>query len=556
MRLATAQPWIAHYPKNMPADISIAPYQSLAEFMREQCKKYSDQVAFENFDSTLTYAELDQMSGYFAAYLQHKLHLRKGDRFGIMLPNMLQFPIALLAALRIGLVVVNINPLYTPDELIHQIKDAGMSALIVMENFASVVEQARKKVALEHVIVTKMGDCLSGMKGPLINLYLKYIRKDIPSWTMNDVYWFLDILSDAKQHDMQCSEVDITPDDCAMLQYTGGTTGVAKGAMLSNRNVLSNIIQCYTWVEGRLAGGDNVVVTALPLYHIFSLTGCFFFMYAGCRSLLITNPRDMNFFVRFLMKKKFSIFVGINTLFNGLLQQKQFSSVDFSHLKLVISGGMALQETVANQWQSQTGSVIVEGYGLTEASPVVTINAMTVERFTGSVGYPVPSTSISIRDEQDDEVAIGAVGELWVKGPQVMQGYWQRPEETRKVIQNGWLKTGDIARVDEKGRVFIVDRRKDMIIVSGFNVYPNEIEAVIMAHPKVAEVAVVGIPCSQSGEAVKAFITPRDADLTSDDIITFCRQKLTNYKIPKVIEFAKELPKSNVGKVLRRALRE
>jgi len=546
--------WLNHYPSGMPEQVDPDTFASIADFITAQCHKYTDLPAFENFGSQITFREFEEKSRHLAAYLQQELGLVKGDRFAIMLPNIIQFPIALYAALLAGLVIVNVNPLYTVRELSHQLKDSGAKAMIVMENFASTLSEALPMTEVKHIIVTRMGDCLAPIKGLLINCYLKFIKRQVPEWSIPGAINYLHIMRHKCKREF--NPVDIQGGDMAFLQYTGGTTGLAKGAILTNRNVVANIYQCLTWVQEKLQEGKDTVITALPLYHIFSLTGCFFFMAAGSKALLITNPRDIKLFVKILKSHKFSLFVGLNTLFNGLMHHPKFKDIDFSNLNLVISGGMALQKTVADRWKEKTGSVIVEGYGLTEASPVVAINALSNGEFTGGVGYPIPSTDVQIRDKEDREVALGKKGELWVSGPQVMKGYWGREEATNDVIDSeGWLRTGDIAKIDDKGMVYIVDRKKDMIIVSGFNVYPNEIEEVIMSNPGVKEVAVIGVSSDRTGELVKAFIVRTDKNLQEEDIVAFCKKRLTKYKIPKVIEFRSELPKSNVGKVLRRALR-
>lgn len=549
------KPWFELYPDTVPHEIHVDENLSLVDYLSEQCRKFSNLVAFENFSSRMTFSEFDEQSTLFAAYLQRKLGFIKGERFAIMLPNVIQFPIAMFGALKAGLTIVNVNPLYTVRELSHQLKDSGARGIIVMENFASTVSEALPLLEIKHVIVTRIGDYLNFFERHFFHCYLKYIKHEIHEWHIPCAEHFREVMEEAKRYEY--FPVKLHGEDIAFLQYTGGTTGLAKGAILTHYNIISNVYQCLAWVKQKLQHGTDTVVTALPLYHIFSLTGCFFFMAVGSCALLITNPRDTKLFVKILRKSKFSVFVGLNTLFNGLLHQKKFSKIDFSHLQLVISGGMALQKPVADRWQEATGSVIIEGYGLTEASPVVSINPLNISKFTGSIGVPVPSTNISIRDKNKQEVPMGSPGELWVHGPQVMRGYWGKPKETENVLDEyGWLRTGDIAYVNEQGMIFIVDREKDMIIVSGFNVYPNEIEEVIMHHPGVREVAVVGVPSLKTGEAVKAFVVRSEEKLKEQDIIGFCQQRLTKYKIPKFIEFRSELPKSNVGKVLRRELRD
>ncbi|OGO94190.1 MAG: long-chain-fatty-acid--CoA ligase [Coxiella sp. RIFCSPHIGHO2_12_FULL_42_15] len=546
--------WFDLYPDNVPHEIHIDEELSLIDYLGEQCRKFSNLVAFKNFSGRITFAEFDEQSTLFATYLQQKLGFVRGERFAIMLPNIIQFPVAMFGALKAGLTVVNVNPLYTVRELSHQLKDSGARGIIVMENFAHTVAEALPLSEIKHVIVTRIGDYLNELERHFFHFYLKYLKHEIHDWHIPCAERFIDIMQEAKKYEYL--PVKMEGKDTAFLQYTGGTTGLAKGAVLTHHNIISNVHQCLVWVRKKLQHGTDTVVTALPLYHIFSLTGCFFFMAVGSCALLITNPRDIKLFVKILRKNKFSVFVGLNTLFNGLMHQKNFSKIDFSHLQLVISGGMALQKPVADRWQETTGSVIIEGYGLTEASPVVCINPLTIAKFTGSIGVPIPSTDISIRDKGGHEVPLGSHGELWVHGPQVMGGYWKKPQETANVLdEHGWLRTGDIAYANEHGMLFIVDREKDMIIVSGFNVYPNEVEEIIMSHPGVREVAVVGVPSEKTGEAVKAFIVRSDDKLQAQDIIAFCYPRLTKYKIPKLIEFRNELPKSNVGKVLRRELR-
>lgn len=535
--------------------ININQYHSLLDFIDQQCVTYHHSIAFENFGTQMTFKELHDRSVIFAAYLQCDLKLKKGDRFGIMLPNILQFPIALCGALRAGLIIVNINPFYTIEELSHQLNDAGVTAMIILENVASTLEKALPLISVQHVIVTSMGDCLSGMKGFLLDAYLKYIRRQIPDWHIPHAILYDAIFNTVPQKFF--SPVAIDSKDIAFLQYTGGTTGTPKGAMLSHGNIVANIIQSLEAIKTKLSMGCDTVIMALPLYHIFSLTGCLFFMAAGAKSLLITDPRDMRLFVKILRSHRFEIFMGLNTLFNGLMRQEDFKKINFSSLRLVISGGMALQQAVADRWQALTHTVIIEGYGLTETSPVVAINPVnSTLSFSGSVGLPAPLTEVSIRDSADQAVAVGEAGELWVRGPQVMQGYWHQPAETKAVLNaEGWLRTGDLARIDEKGMIYIVGRQKDMIIVSGFNVYPVEIESVLMLHPSVKEAAVVGTPSEKTGEAVTAFIVLQAEGPTAQDIIDFCKQHLTKYKIPTKIIFCTELPKSSVGKVLHRKLR-
>lgn len=548
--------WLKHYPSDIPETINPDSHDSVVALFDKSCKEFANNPAFSNLGVELTYAQLDEHATAMAAYFQQELKLEKGDRIALMMPNLLQFPVAMFGALKAGLVVVNVNPLYTATELAHQLNDADAKALIVMCKFACTVEKALPDINLEHVIVTDIGDMLGTLKGMMVNFVVKHIHHGVPAYNIPNEISFKTAL--AKGHELAFKPVAIQGDDLAFLQYTGGTTGVAKGAMLSHRNMVANVIQSLTWVRGDLRASEEVIVAALPLYHIFSLTVCCMcFMTLGSKCLLITDPRDMKRFMNILRKEKFTVFAGVNTLFNGLLNQADFDKLNFSNLKLTIGGGMAVQQVVSDRWQNVTGQAIIEGYGLTETSPVVSINPIKQTHFNGSVGLPVPSTDVQVRDENGKVLPIGGEGELWVKGPQVMQGYWQKPEETANVIDaDGWLSTGDIVRLDERGYIYIIDRKKDMILVSGFNVYPNEIEAVIAQHSGVLEVAVIGVPCEKTGEAVKAFIVKKDPDITEGMIIAHCRESLTSYKVPRRIEFRDELPKTNVGKVLRRSLRD
>lgn len=548
------KPWLKLYPAGVPVNIKVEEHTSLRDYVTQQCREFANQIAFQNFSKQITYAEFDAVSTRLAAYFQHGMGLKKGDRLAIMLPNVLQFPITMLAAIKAGIVIVNINPLYTARELVLQLNDSGAQAIIVLENFARTLSEALPKTQVKHVVVTKPGDCLDFRERCLSWLIAKVIKRTIPAWQINGAIFFNDALLAAQS--MPLDLVPLQGSDIAFLQYTGGTTGTVKAAILTHANVLANVHQCLAWVKSKLSYGKDTVVTALPLYHIFSLMGCLFFMGVGANALLISNPRNYPLFIKTLKKKRFTIFVGLNTMFNSLMRQPGFDEINFSTLRLVISGGMALQKAVADRWQELTGNVIVEGYGLTEASPVVTINPVDVTAFNGSIGVPISSTDLQIRDKQGRVLAYGEYGEIWVSGPQVMQGYWQKPAETALVLDSqGWLRTGDIGYIDQDGRVYVVDREKDMIIVSGFNVYPNEIEEVLAGHPRVKEVAVIGVPSQSTGEAVKAFIVV-DQPVSADELVKFCQDRLTHYKIPKTIQFMRELPKSNVGKVLRRELRE
>ena len=547
--------WFKNYQKGVPHAINDHDYSSLVHLFEESCQKYAQNTAYTNLNFDLTYQKLNQYSLALAAYLQH-LNLKKGDRVAIMMPNLLQYPIALFAILRAGLVVVNTNPLYTAEELAHQLNDAGAKAIIVLANFAHTVEKALPKMpALKHILVTEVGDCLSIMKRFLVNNVVKYIKKMVPAYHLPNAIKFFDTLKYPTTAFKACT---ITSQDIAFLQYTGGATGIAKGAILTHKNMVANVLQAYSWVAPLHINQQDIIVTALPLYHIFSLTAnCLLFLKAGAKNILITNPRDMNRFINDIKNSQFTAITGVNTLFNALLNHSKFGQIDFSKTKLALSGGMALQKSVAHRWYETTHIKLLEAYGLTETSPAVTINPLYLENYNGSIGLPLPSTDISIRDDNHNECGVNEPGELCVKGPQVMRGYWQRPDETQAVMTaDGFLKTGDIARVDDEGYVYLVDRKKDMIIVSGFNVYPNEIEQVISLMPQVLEVGVIGIKHEVSGERIKACIVKRDASLTKDAIIAHCRQHLTGYKIPKIIEFYEELPKTNVGKILRRALKE
>lgn len=548
--------WLKSYPPGVPAEIDPDAYRSLVELFENSCKKYPDSPAFYSLGKTITYRELDAYTRDFAAYLQTDLKLKKGDRFAIMLPNILQYPIAMFGALRAGLVIVNVNPLYTVDELKHQMNDSGADVLLVLTNFANVVQKALPQMqSLKHVIVTNVGDMLPALKGFITNFVLKYVYKKIPDWALPNPIYFKTTLSKGKKATFK--PVDLAGDDIAFLQYTGGTTGVSKGAVLTHRNLIANIQQASAWFEGLVLGGNEIIITALPLYHIFSLTAnCFFFTMIGGLNVLIANPRDMAASIKEMKKFKFTAITGVNTLFNGLLKDPNFAQLDFSKLRLSLGGGMAVQQVVAERWQKVTGAPLLEAYGLTETSPCVTINPANLKAYNGSIGLPVSSTDVCILDEDQKEVPIGEPGELAVKGPQVMSGYWEHPRETAKVFtKDGWLLTGDIASIDEQGYLRILERKKDMVLVSGFNVYPNEIEGVLAKIPGVKEVAVIGVPDESSGEAVKAFVVKEDPALTAADVIAFARNHLTGYKRPKHVEFVDELPKTNVGKILRRALR-
>ncbi|NND65854.1 MAG: AMP-binding protein [Gammaproteobacteria bacterium] len=549
-------PWLASYPTGIPAEINIDAYSSLADVIEQSCQAFSNNVAYRSFGQTLTFAELDQASQAFANYLQTKCGVEKGDRVALMMPNLLQYPVALFGILRIGAVVVNVNPLYTPRELHHQLDDSGAKVIIVLENFAHTVQQVLAEVPTSIVIVTRLGDMVGGLKGQLINIVVKYLKRSVPRWSFERFDWFKNALRDGET--FAAKPVKLNHDDLAFLQYTGGTTGVAKGAMLSHGNMVANLEQASAWLGTALTTGKEAVITALPLYHIFSLTAnCLVFMKLGGENILITNPRDLPAFIKTLKNTRFTALTGVNTLFNALLHTPGFADINFSSLKLTLGGGMAVQRSVAHSWQQVTRSPLLEAYGLTETSPAVCINPLIDGEFNGSIGLPIPSTVVTVRGEHDDEqMPSGDIGELCVHGPQVMKGYWQRPEETIKVMtSDGALRTGDMGYIDAKGYVFLTDRKKDMILVSGFNVYPNEVEEVVVSHPDVIEAAAVGVPDAHSGEIVKVYVVRKNDLLTEQMLIDFCQKNMTRYKVPKQVEFRDHLPKTNVGKILRRALR-
>jgi len=542
------------YPPGVPHEIDPDKYASLVEMFNKYVGVYADRPAFINMGAEITFTELEQQAKAFAAYLQQDLGLVKGDRFAIMVPNCLQYPIALFGALLAGLTVVNVNPLYTARELEHQLKDSGAKAMLIIENFAHTLEQVVDNTPVENVILTSLGDRLGGIKGGLVNFVVKYIKKMVPAFKLSNTVRFNKVIS--KGSSLPYTPVLLSGDDLAFLQYTGGTTGVSKGAMLTHRNMVANLEQAKAAIKPQLEEGKELVVTALPLYHIFALTAnCLTFLTLGGSNLLITNPRDMPGFIKELSKYKFTAITGVNTLFNGLLNTPGFSDLDFSHLKVSLGGGMAVQRPVAEKWESVTKTRLLEGYGLTECAPLVTLCPYNQQQYSGSIGLPASSTDIKIMDEEGNEVPVGESGEMWVYGPQVMKGYYNRQEATDEILKDGWLATGDIACMDENGFFKIVDRKKDMIIVSGFNVFPNEIEEVAVTHPGIIEAAAVGVPHDVCGEEVKLFAVRKDDSLTTDDVIAHCRASLTNYKVPKHIEFRDELPKTNVGKILRRELR-
>ncbi|HRE30975.1 MAG TPA: AMP-binding protein [Candidatus Berkiella sp.] len=550
--------WLKSYDSGVPEFINPDQYPSLVALAEESFQKFRDKACYSNMGVTLTYEDIDHKSQAFAGFLQKTCHLAKGERVALMMPNVMQYPVALFGALRAGLTVVNVNPLYTPRELRRVLQDSGAKCIVVLANFAHVLEQALDDSQVEHVVVTELGDLLGCIKGCIVNAVVKHIKKMVPHWHIPHAHSFKDVISHKNKNAFQ--PVTMTGDDLAFLQYTGGTTGGVKGAMLTHRNMVSNVLQASAWIEPfienkKIEGG---IITALPLYHIFSLTAnCLVFLRAGITNILITNPRDIPGFVKELKRQTFAIMTGVNTLFNALLHNEEFIKLDFSKFIFTLGGGMAVQRAVAEHWKEVTGVALIEAYGLTETCPAVTINPMSLKNYNGSIGLPISSTNIKIVDDNNQELPLGDAGELCVQGPQVMKGYWNQPDKTAEVISSdGWLHTGDVATVDEQGFVRIVDRKKDIIIVSGFNVYPNEVEDVIAGIKGVKEVAIIGVKNDEHGEIVKAFIVSIDPALTAEQVIAYCRKDLTGYKVPREIEFRTELPKTNVGKILRRALRE
>ena len=550
------KPWLKSYEPGINAEIDITRYKSITDVFAQSAAKFATKPAFQNMGKTLTYAETAKLIADFASYLQNVLKLPRGERIAIMLPNLLQYPVVLFGALQAGMVVVNTNPLYTPRELEHQLKDSGASVIVVLENFAATLQAVLPNTQVKHVIVASVGDMFGAIKGGIINFVVRKIKKMVPAYHIENAIPFQTAMKQGAAQPFQ--KVELTRSDTAFLQYTGGTTGVAKGAVLSHGNICANMMQAAEWIKNRLRQGEETVIAALPLYHIFALTvNLMIFTDAGSKIVLITNPRDMKAFLGDMKKERVSVFVGVNTLFNSLVNNPAFAELDFSNLRLTLGGGMATQQAVAEKWKRITGTPIVEAYGLTEASPGVCCNPLNIETYSGGIGLPIPSTEIELRDSEGNTVPQGQPGEMWVKGPQVMQGYWNRPEETAKAIDpRGFLETGDIAVMDEKGWFKLVDRKKDLIVVSGFNVYPNEIEEVIAHNDKVLEVACIGVPSDKTGEALKVFVVKKDPSLTKEELTAFCRTELTGYKVPKDIEFRDELPKSNVGKILRRELKE
>ena len=547
--------WLTAYPSGVPREVDPSVYPSLKHLFESSCEKYAGAPAFTNMNATLSFSQLEEVSRAFAAWLRHKSGLQPGDRIALMMPNILQYPIAMFGALRAGLVIVNTNPLYTAHELEHQLRDSGAKAIVILENFVHVLQSVLPRTDIKRVLVTGVGDLLGFPRGFIVNMVLRHVRKQVPPWSIPGAIRFKDALSSGLG--LKLGEVEVGPEDIAYLQYTGGTTGVSKGAILTHRNMVVNVLQAGSMlVSGPPTGDGCTVITALPLYHIFSLTvNAILFMHLGGRNVLITNPRDFKGFVAELRKYRFEFISGVNTLYNALLNTPGFESVDFSRLRMSLGGGMAVQAAVAAQWKKVTGCVLTQGWGLTETSPVVTTNPPGVD-FNGSIGVPLPSTDVSIRDDAGKELGIGEIGELCVRGPQVMRGYWNRDDETAKVMFGDWLRTGDIGRIDGNGFVYIEDRKKDMIIVSGFNVYPNEVEGVAVQHAGILEVAAVAQDDERAGEVVALFVVKKDPNLTAAAVIEHCRRELTAYKVPKHIYFRSELPKTNVGKILRRTLRD
>jgi len=548
--------WLKEYPAGVPTEVDLNEFASLKDILEKSCQRFAELPAYSNLGVTLRYRDIDRLSRDFGAWLQAR-GLGKGDRVAIMMPNALQYPVALFGALRAGLVVVNINPLYTPRELEHQLIDSGATAIVIIENFAHTLQEVLAKTPVKTVITTELGDLFPFFKRLLVNFVVKYVRKMVPAWNIPGAIPFRQVLSEGAGKTLNDAPLD--HDDLGFLQYTGGTTGVSKGAMLTHGNMVANLQQISAWLKPLSMSAGETIITALPLYHIFSLTAnCLTFMKVGGHNILITNPRDMPGFVRELGKVKFMAMTGVNTLFNGLLHTPGFERLDFSTFKVSLGGGMAVQRAVAERWKQVTGIPLIEAYGLTETSPAACINPLTLPEYNSSIGLPLPSTELSIRDDEGRERGVGPdeIGEICLRGPQVMQGYWRQPEETAKVMtEDGYLRTGDVGYVDERGYVRIVDRKKDMILVSGFNVYPNEVEDVVVHHPGVLEAAAVGVPDEKSGEAVKVVVVKKDPALTAEALIAHCREHLTSYKVPRHVEFRDELPKSNVGKILRRKLR-
>jgi long-chain acyl-CoA synthetase len=551
----TSFPWLRNYSAGIPDQLGSLDFASLPELFEAACKKFGDRIAFENMGGKITYSEVDRLSTNFAAYLQNELGLKKGERIAIQMPNLLQFPIAMIGSLKAGLIVVNTNPLYTPREMEHQFKDAGISAIVIVSNFAHNLEQIKNRIPAKHIIITDMGDMLGVVKGAIVNFVVKRIKKMVPDYSLTNAISFKSVLSKGANHSFSKPTIEV--DDVAVLQYTGGTTGISKGAQLSHRNLIAHNMMISHWFGPLLHPSEQqIVITALPLYHIFafSVNGVLMF-HKGLRNVLITNPRDIPGFVKEIKKYQFSIITGVNTLFNGLINNPDFATCDFSKLKGAVGGGMAVQDVVAIKWQEITKSPLVEGYGLSETSPVLCCNPLTGNHKRGTIGIPMPSTEVAIFDDEGNQLPQGETGEICARGPQVMKGYWEKDNEG-VFFKPDWFRTGDIGLMDTDGYFKIVDRKKDMIKVSGFNVFPNEIENVLAGHPKVLEVAAIGVADPKSGEVIKAFIVKKNQSLTEEELKKFCHENMTNYKVPKYFEFRTELPKTNVGKILRRTLKE
>ncbi len=548
-------PWQKFYPESVDKDVDIEAYSSLSALFDESVKKYGDMAAYECMGKSITFNELDKMSAQFGSFLQNTLGLKKGARVALQMPNTLQYPVAMFGVLRAGMVVVNTNPLYTPKEMKHQFNDSGADAVVIVANFASNLEKIKSEINAKHIIITELGDLLGGLKGTIVNLVVKHVKKMVPAYSIPGAYSFKKALSLGSAGSLKKEE--LTLDDTAYLQYTGGTTGVSKGAELTHGNIVANMQQISAWMKPQLKEREETVITALPLYHIFALTvNCLAMLKIGAKNVLITNPRDMPGFVKELSKHKFTVFTGVNTLFNGLLNNPDFSSLDFSKLKIAVGGGMAVQKVTAEKWQSVTGTPLAEGYGLTETSPVACCNPIDGTERIGTIGTPLPNTEVMIADDEGNPMPQGERGEILIKGPQVMRGYWNRPEETANVMHGDWFKSGDIGVMDEDGFFKIVDRKKEMILVSGFNVYPNEVEDAVASCEGVLEVGVIGMPDTKSTERVVAYVVRSNESLSAETIIAHCKDSLTNYKVPREVHFADELPKSNVGKILRRIIKE
>jgi long-chain acyl-CoA synthetase len=550
------KPWLAQYPAGIPAEVDIHEFASLKDAFANTCARFADLPAFNSMGTVLTYRQLDEASRAFGAWLQKVAGLKRGDRVALMMPNLLQYPVALFGVLRAGMVVVNVNPLYTPRELEHQLKDSGATAIVVLENFANTLERVIKATPVRFVITTQVGDLLPPLKRLATNAVVKYVKKLVPAWQIAGTVSFNAVLAAGRGQPFD--EVALGHDDIAFLQYTGGTTGVAKGAMLTHGNMVANMLQVRAWIAGNLQDGVEIFVIPLPLYHVFALTACLCLFIKGAQTVLIANPRDLPTFLKVLRHTPFTAIIGVNTLFRAMLDAPEFADVDLRSLKLAVAGGMAVQHVVAQRWKERAGVPLVEGYGLTETSPVAIANPIDVKEWSGKIGVPIPSTDAAILDDDGKPVPLGEVGEICLRGPQVMKGYWQRPDETAKVFTaDGWLRTGDMGVMDERGNVRITDRKKDMIVVSGFKVFPNEIEDVLTQHPGVLEAAAIGVTDERSGEAVKVVVVRKDPALTEADLLAHCKQHLTAYKMPRFVEFRSEpLPKTNIGKILRRALRE